>query len=96
MCISSVIQDKIDPASWIMRKQGWAGAFNPAAELERTGERALGVNFGKTETEKRMGSNRTEAAQRAIQPRHTGTPVHAVLNRASNVSIAGRRGPGRG
>ena len=80
MCISSTIQDKIDPASWYMRKQGWAGATNPANILETRGEKLLGLGSGKTETEKRaarMGQKSTAAHQAA--GRYAGTPVHSKL-----------------
>lgn len=86
MCISSAIQDKIDPASWYMRKQGWAGMVNPAAEVERAIERESGFGLGKTETEKAEDRMlRTPEAQRRMQPRFTGVAAHAVnISRAQS------------
>jgi len=103
MCISSAIQDKIDPASWIARKQGWAGWVNPAAELDRAIERKtpginqLGIVKRKTETEKLEHSiNRSSARATELQPRFSGAPAHAMNIARANappptIGIAGRR-----
>lgn len=99
MCIASTLADKVDPASWIMRKQGYAGATNPANILRtRLEEKTLGIGDGRTETERRADTmNRTPEAQRKFQPRHSGQAAHAQLIEAgNNIQIAGRRGPGRG
>ncbi len=53
MCIATTLQDKIDPASWYLRKQGWAGATNPANILSSRIEGATFGGSGKTDTEKR-------------------------------------------
>ena len=53
MCISTGLQDQIDPASWYMRKQGWAGAYNPANVISSRIEGKTFGGSGKTETEKR-------------------------------------------
>ncbi len=87
MCISSSIQDKIDPASWYMRKQGWAGATNPANILDTRMEKIAGFGDGKTETEKRaikMGQSQATRAHQATKV--TGLPTHAKIIQG----IAGR------
>ena len=67
MCISSGLQDKIDPASWIGRKQGWAGITNPANIVDTRVEGLMGIGDGKTETEKRAA--RDQPAQLGIAGR---------------------------
>ncbi len=79
MCISSGIQDKIDPASWVARKAGWAGFTNPANILDTRVEGLTGFGSGKTETEKRaikMGIQQQQEAHQAT--RVTGPPAHAL------------------
>ena len=98
MCVASTLSDKVDPASWIARKNGYAGWTNPSNVLRTRIEGATFGGSGLTDTEKRAKTmNQTQAARIAAQPRHSGKPAHAVLNEAAQgVSIAGRRGPGRG
>ena len=103
MCVSSTIQEKIDPASWLARKAGYAGAVNPAADLERAIERKTpGISRfveSPTKTERLAESmNRSQSRQIALQKRFTGASAHAVnisraqsgIVRSTVAPIAGR------
>ena len=88
MCISSTIQDKIDPASWLARKRGYAGATNPANILDTRIEGATFGGSGKTDTEKRAVRMGIEAQREAHQASRVQGPAGHVM------AIAARKARG--
>lgn len=95
--LSTAAVDKFSPANWIMRKQGYAGAYNPALDLKIKAEHKLiGGKMKESSTDRRVRTQyNNPKADIAYQPRHSGAPAHAQLNE-NQLQIAGRRGPGRG
>ncbi len=103
MCVSSALQAKISPSDWYMRKQGWAGSVNPAAELNRAIERKTpglqSIAGRRTETEKLEESmNRSPSRQKELMQQRTGASAHAInisraqsgVSRPTVAPIAGR------